>query len=101
MKIFNTTEEHKQTPDWLTTQITYLLPKSEDTKEPKNYRQITFLSALYKILTGITAWRILSHLGEQSSLPVEQKGCHSGSRMQGSTIDIKAIFEDLVKRRKI
>jgi hypothetical protein len=27
-------------PEWLTTGITYLLPKSEDTKEPKNYRLI-------------------------------------------------------------
>lgn len=27
--------------DWLTTGITYLLPQTEDTKNPKNYRPIT------------------------------------------------------------
>jgi hypothetical protein len=37
-KFINTiTEESKQMPDWLTTGITYLLPKSGDTKEQKNY----------------------------------------------------------------
>jgi hypothetical protein len=45
-------------PEWLTTGTAYLLPKSEDTKEPKNYRPITCLSTMYKTLTGITARRI-------------------------------------------
>jgi len=35
MKIFRTTEEPKQMPQWLTTGVTYLLPKSEENKEPK------------------------------------------------------------------
>jgi hypothetical protein len=43
-------EEPKQTPDWLTTGITYLLPKSGDTNEPKNYRPITCLSTLYRVI---------------------------------------------------
>ena len=30
-------------PDWLTTGITCLLSKTEDTKDPKNYRPITCL----------------------------------------------------------
>jgi hypothetical protein len=35
-KFINTIiEEPNQMPDWLTTGITYLLPKSGDTKEPK------------------------------------------------------------------
>jgi hypothetical protein len=34
-------EEPKQMPDWVTTGITYLPPKSGDTKEPKNYRLVT------------------------------------------------------------
>jgi hypothetical protein len=37
-KIFNTTrEEPKEMPEWLTAGIMYLFPKSEDTKESKNY----------------------------------------------------------------
>jgi hypothetical protein len=66
-------------PDWLTTGITYLIPKSGDTKEPKNYRPITCLSTMYKTLTGIIARRISVHLEEHNLLPAEQKGCNFGS----------------------
>jgi len=39
--------------DWLTTGITYVLPKSEDTKEQNNHGPIACLSTMYKTLTGI------------------------------------------------
>jgi hypothetical protein len=65
-------EEPKKIPEWLTTGITYLLPKSEDTKEP-NYRPITCLSTMYKTLTEVIARRISSHLEEHNFLPAEQK----------------------------
>jgi hypothetical protein len=52
-------------PDWLTTGITYLLPKSGDSKEVRNYRPITCLTTMYKTLTGIIAKRISTHLEEQ------------------------------------
>jgi hypothetical protein len=48
-------EELEKTPDWLTTGITYLIPKSGDSKEVRNYRPITRLTAMYKTLTGIIA----------------------------------------------
>jgi hypothetical protein len=67
------TEEHKQMPDWLTTGITFLLPKSGDTKEPGNCRPITCLSTVYKTLTGIIARRISVHLEEHNLLPAEEK----------------------------
>jgi hypothetical protein len=75
----------------------YLLPKSKDTKEPKNYnyRSFTCLSAMYKTLTGIMARRISSHLEEHKLLPAEQKGCHSGSNGCKDQLFLsKAIFQD-------
>jgi hypothetical protein len=101
-KFINTiTEEPKQMPDWLTTGITYLLPKSGDTKEPKNYRPITCLSTMYKTLTGIIAGRISVHLEENNLLPAEQKGCHSGSKgCKDRLLILKAILEDCKKSRK-
>ena len=60
--------------------ITYLIPKSRDSKEVRNYRPITCLTTMYKTLTGIRAKRISTHLEEQSVLPTEQKGCHPGSK---------------------
>ena len=47
----------EKAPDWLTDGLTYLLPKTEETKNPKNYRPITCLSTMYKILTSILAER--------------------------------------------
>jgi hypothetical protein len=79
--------------EWLTTGITYLLPKSEDTKEPKNYRLTTCLSTMNKTLTGTIARRISSHLEEHNLLPAEQKGNHSGSRgCKDQLLLLKAIF---------
>jgi hypothetical protein len=49
-------EPHK-VPDWLTTGIAYLLPKSGDSKEIRNYQPITCLTTVYKALTGIIARR--------------------------------------------
>jgi len=66
-------EEMEKVPDWLTTGITYLLPKSGDSKEVSNYEPIMFLTSMYKTLTGITAKRISTHLEEHDILPAEQK----------------------------
>ena len=51
-------------PEWFTQGNTYQLPISNETNIPKNYRPITCLSNMYKILNNI--------------LPSEQKGCKKG-----------------------
>jgi len=66
-------------PDWLTEGLTYLLPKPEETKIPKNYRPITCLPTMYKILTSILTERTYAFLEENELLPTEQKGCKRGS----------------------
>eukprot|EP00794_Sanderia_malayensis_P013026 gene13026-14364_t len=40
-------------PDWLTEGVTYLLPKTQETENPKNYIPITCLNTIYKALTSI------------------------------------------------
>ena len=65
-------EEPEKAPDWLTSGITYVIPKSGESKEVRNYRPITFLT-MYKTLTGIIAKRISTHLEEHNLLPAEQK----------------------------
>jgi hypothetical protein len=57
-------EEQKTVPDWLTTGIIYLLPKSENSKEVRNYRPIMCLTTMCKTLTGITAKKVSTHLEE-------------------------------------
>ena len=41
-------EEPEKAPDWLTAGITYLIPKSGDSKEVRNYRPITRLTTCTK-----------------------------------------------------
>jgi hypothetical protein len=97
-KIFKTiTEEHKQMSDWLTTEVMYLFPKREGTKETSKYRTITCFAIVYKLVTGIIDRRNSSHLEEHSLLPAVQKWCHSGSK---GCKDIKTIFDDYRKIRK-
>ncbi|XP_066933825.1 uncharacterized protein [Clytia hemisphaerica] len=72
-------------PEWLTEGVTYLLPKSEDTKNPNNYRPITCLNTIYKLLTSVLTERMYSFLEDNSILPTEQKGCKHLQRMDRKT----------------
>ena len=66
-------------PKWFTQGVTYLLPKSNETNIPKNYRPITCLPTMYKILTSIITERAYNFLDKNNILPTEQKGCKRGS----------------------
>ena len=61
-------------PEWIAQGTTYLLPKSENTKEPRNYRPTTCLATMYKLLTSIISERTYTFLEDQQLLPTEQKG---------------------------
>ena len=91
----------ENTPDWLTTGKTNLLPKSNETQLPNKYRPICCLSTTYKWLTGIIADTIYSHLEEGMYLEEEQKGCIKkklGTKHQ--LLINKAILEDCRKRQR-
>ena len=45
-----------------------------------NYRPITCLPLMWKLLTGVVADQIYAHLDQEKLLPDEQKGCRKGSR---------------------
>ena len=55
--------------------MTYLLPKSDESKNPKNYRRITCLTTMYKILTSILTKYTCSFLIDSGLFSDEQKGC--------------------------
>jgi len=91
----------EECPNWLTTGITYLLPKTEDSANPKNYRPITCLPTMYKILTSILSARCYSHLENYNLLPSEQKGCRKGSYgCKDQLLINKATLEDMKTRKK-
>ena len=88
-------------PNWLTEGLTYLLPKTDDTKNPKNYRPITCLTTTYKILTSIITERMYNFLEINVILPQEQKGCKRNSYGCKDQLMInKMILENCRKKSK-
>ncbi|KAL9965991.1 hypothetical protein ACROYT_G023995 [Oculina patagonica] len=81
--------------------ITHLQLKTEETKNPKNYRPITCLPTMYKILTSIIAERTYTFLNEHQLLPSEQEGCKRGSYgCKDQLLINKMILEDWKTKKK-
>lgn len=88
-------------PEFLSRGKTFLLPKSTSTQDPSQYRPITCLPTLYKVITSCIANRIYKHLDEFNILSEEQKGCrrkHMGCKEQ--LIIDSTILKHVQKRRK-
>ena len=91
----------EKTPKWMCEGTTYLLAKSNDTKDPKNYGPITCLSTAYKLLTSVLTDRTCSHLEQNDHFPLEQKGCRRGSYGCKDQLMInKMILENCKKRKR-
>ena len=75
----NTLNEIMKQPDkippWLSDGMTYLIPKTKETEDPKNYRPITCLTTTYKLLSAMITDRIHLFLDQNDIFPNEQKGC--------------------------
>lgn len=71
--------EPEETPQWMSEGITYLLAKTKEMKNPKNYRPITCLSTTYKMLISILTERIYAFLENNDLFLIKQKGCCKGS----------------------
>ncbi|KAL0852568.1 hypothetical protein ABMA27_016997 [Loxostege sticticalis] len=72
-------------PEFATKGITHMLPKSSDTSNPSQYRPITCLPTLYKLITSCITIKINSHIEANNILAEEQKGCrqsHKGCKEQ-------------------
>ena len=88
-------------PEWMTTGRTVLIMKDKTKGDINtNYRPITCLPIMWKLLTGIIADEIYNHLDTNRILPVEQKGCRRRKRGSKDQLMIdKAIMRNS-KRRK-
>lgn len=65
----------QSTPPFIAKGITYMLPKGKYTSQPSQYRPITCLPTIYKILTSAIAQKLTTHIEQHSILAEEQKGC--------------------------
>ncbi|XP_044749653.1 uncharacterized protein LOC123310249 [Coccinella septempunctata] len=62
-------------PETCTLGISHMIPKGAKNGDPTNYRPITCLPVIYKILTGIVTQKIWDHVAKNSILAREQNGC--------------------------
>ena len=70
-----------EVPAWMVKGKTVLIQKDRAKgKAVSNYRPITCLPLMWKMLTGIFADKIYDHLQTNEILPDEQKGCRRNSR---------------------
>lgn len=99
--IDNTVQNPYTIPSWLTTGRTTLISKKPDTKNPSNYRPITCLPIIYKILTSIITSRMSHHIEAYNIIPPEQKG--NASNTYGTIDQLiinKMILEDAKKKKR-
>jgi hypothetical protein len=101
IKCYSGTLRTGETPAWLTSGRTVLIPKDPAKGNAhSNYRPITCLSTAWKLLTGMIAEVIHEYLSTSDLIPWEQKGCAKGSRGAKEQLMIdKAILRDCKQRK--
>ena len=88
-------------PDWLTKGRTVLIMKDVTKGNiASNYRPITCLPLVWKLLTGIMTEEMYGFLSDNEVLPEEQKGCRKKSRGSNDLLFIDKMLLKEVKRRK-
>ena len=88
-------------PDWMTKGRTVLVMKDVlKGNVASNYRPITCLPLVWKLMTGIVAEEIYSFMDESELLPEEQKGCKKDSRGTNDLLFINKMVLKEVKTRK-
>ncbi|MEM7264394.1 MAG: reverse transcriptase domain-containing protein [Pseudomonadota bacterium] len=84
-------------PEWMVKGRTVLIQKDASKGTvPSNYRPITCLPLMWKLLSGIFSEKIYAHLLQHNLLPDEQKGCRKKSRGTKDQLIIdKAILREV------
>ena len=87
-------------PDWMIFGKTVLCQKHPAKGNAvDNYRPVSCLPLMWKLMTGMSAEKMYSHLERENVLPSEQKGCRKGSRGTKDQLLIdKTVLRDCKKR---
>ncbi|XP_026313592.1 uncharacterized protein LOC113225487 [Hyposmocoma kahamanoa] len=97
---FQSALESGTLPNFLTTGVTHLAPKSDATVDPSQYRPITCLCTIYKTLTSVLSSKISQHIADNSVMSETQNGCRGGSRGSKELLLIDAVAGQLVRRNR-
>ena len=89
-------------PSWLTRGRTSLLQTDKSKGNfASNFRPITCLPLIWKLLTGAIADQIYAHLNQEKLLPEEQKGCRKVSRGTNDLLYFeRAVIKEVKSRNK-
>ena len=60
--------------------VIFLIPKNENAENPKNYRPVTCLPTMYKLITSVISRRMQKYMDDENLIPKEQRGCYRGSK---------------------
>ena len=90
----------EECPAWLTTGRTTLIPKKSETRNPSNYRPITCLPIIYKILTSVITSRMNHHIQAFNIIPAEQKGNASNTFGTIDQLSINKMIMEEAKKKK-
>ena len=93
----------EEIPNWMAVCKTVLCQKDlSKGNAVDNYRPISCLPLMWKLMTGTIAESIYNFLDVNDKLPVEQKGCQTKSRgTKDQLLTDKMILRDCRKRHKI
>ena len=95
--IFNKLIEEDQIPEWLN----FLIPTNENTENPKNYRPVTCLPTMYKLISSVISRRMQKYRGDKNLIPKEQIGCYRGSKgCKDQLLISKTILQECKRRKK-
>ena len=87
-----------QVPDWMTKGKTTLIQKDPNKgTAPNNYRPVTCLPMMWKILTAQIKEKIYNSLTSHGLFPEEQKGCRKGSR---GTAELLYIDQHIINKSR-
>ena len=89
-------------PEWMTKGRTVLIMKDpEKGAVAGNYRPITCLPVMWKLLTGIISDKLYEFLDTENVLPDEQKGCRRSSQGTNDQLYIdKMVLREAKSRKK-
>ena len=93
-------ENDTQIPQWLATSRTILNPKTEETRNAKNYRPIACQNITYKIYTGILNKFLENHCINNDIITLEQAGGKKESWGCTDQLLINKMILDEVKKHK-
>ena len=74
--------ENIHCPEWLPGGRTVMIPKSKNPTAVSEFRPITFLNTIYKLITSVINARILEHFRQNIILQLDRGGGGGGLKDQ-------------------